>query len=158
MTAKNMGRAAPTPPLKSASDYFPFYNRFLMSIFFNLLVSWYGNKFCLAWYFMKQQQLTAINTLTAINNAMVINKKTSKIYNFFCFTGYLFFVKSWRTFCWNVFFFSSFCDLARVGEVSDCKVSDRFASTISSHVITESLIILPAYLPFSQQLVEGFQI
>ena len=152
MIAKNRGRADPAYPLKSASDYFPFYNRFLMSIFFNLLVSWYGNKFCLVWYFMKQQQLTAIN------NAMVINKKTSKIYNFFCFTGYPFFVKIWRTFCWNVFFFSSFYNLARVGEVSDCKVSDRSASTISSHLITESLIILPAYLPFSQQLVEGFQI
>ena len=80
---------------------------------------------------------------------MVINKKGNKIYNFFVLQV---------TFLLKWVFFSFSYDLARVGEVSDRKVSNRPASIIASHGITESPILLPAYLPFSQLLVEGFQI
>ena len=37
-------------------------------------------------------------------------------------------------------------------------VSSSYDSIISSHVITESSIILAKYFPFSQLHVEGFQI
>ena len=80
---------------------------------------------------------------------MVINKKGNKIYNFFVLQV---------TFLLKWVFFSFSYDLARVGEVSDRKVSNRRASIIASHGITESLILIPAHLPFSQLLVEGFQI
>ena len=36
-----------------------------------------------------------------VNNAIVLHKKASKIYKFFCFTGSILFVKS----CWNCFCF-----------------------------------------------------
>ena len=49
-------------------------------------VSWNGNGyFCFAWYFIRYQC-----TLTAINNAMVTTKKTSKIYKFHAWKVILF--------------------------------------------------------------------
>ena len=74
--------------------------------------------FCLALYLMMSKQ-----TLTAINNAVIINKKESKIYKFY--------------------------SLKFVGTVF-------VSSIISSHVATESSIILAKYLPFLHLLITGF--
>ena len=67
--------------------------------------------------------------ITAINNAMVINKKVSTIFGF---TGYLFSLK--------------FIEIVVV------------SSLISALTITELSIILSKYLPFSQLHVAQFQI
>ena len=68
--------------------------------------------------------------LTAINNAMIINKKTSKIYKFF--------------------------EILFVGTVF---VKTLFVvSIILSQVITELSIILSKYLPFLEIHIAGFQI
>ena len=67
--------------------------------------------------------------ITAINNAMVINKKVSKIFGF---TGYLFSLK--------------FIEIVVV------------SSIISALTITELSIIVSKYLPSSQLHVAQFQI
>ena len=67
--------------------------------------------------------------ITAINYALVINKKVSKIFGF---TGYLFSLK--------------FIEIVVV------------SSIISALTITELSIILSKYLPFSQLHVAQFQI
>ena len=68
-------------------------------------------------------------TLIAINNVMVINKKDNKKYKFVK-------VNFVRTVFLEVFL---------------------VVSLVSSHITTESSIILPTYLPFLQLQVEGFQ-
>ena len=70
---------------------------------------------------------------------MVINKKASKIQKFveMFFVGIGFF---WKSFCRITFFGMVFVTYI-----------------ISSHVITESSIILARYLSFSQAHVAGFQ-
>ena len=70
--------------------------------------------------------------LTAINNAIVIDKKVSQIHKFFISQIICFFI----TICWN-----------------SC-----FSSIISSHINTKSSITLAKYLPFSQMHLKGFQI
>ena len=77
-------------------------------------------------------------TLTAIINAMVINKKTSKIQKFVEIT----------------FLGTAFFEILFAGTIS---IEVLFvASMISSHVITESPITFPTYLPFLQVHEAGF--
>ena len=78
--------------------------------------------------------------LTAINNAMVFNKKASKLYKF-CVLQVVFFSLQFV----GIVFVSSSFDLVS-------------ASIISSHVITELTVILAKYFPFSQLHIEEFQI
>ena len=84
-------------------------------------------------------KLKYLNKSTAINNTVVINKKASKIQKFveMFFVGIGFF---WKSFCRITFFGMVFVTYI-----------------ISSHVITESSIILARYLSFSQAHVAGFQ-
>ena len=79
------------------------------------MVSWRGSKgFCFTQYFIRQQK-----TLPAVNNAIIINKKASKIYKF-----------------------------VEVHFVRMIFVGIAFLSSLFlSHIITELSIILPAYLP-----------
>lgn len=89
-----------------------------------------------------------------INSDMKINTKTSKVYNFFILQVTFVVVKicwkrfSWNSFCHNSFSWNSFFFLEKV----------LFTSLILSYVITESQIILPKQLPFSQVHVLGLQL
>ena len=80
--------------------------------------------------------------MLTINNAIVMNEKTSKIYNFFVF---------------QVTFVS--LKFARILFVRTVFVTFVIVSSItSSCIIAESSVILSKYSPFSKVHVEGFQV
>ena len=83
--------------------------------------------FCFTFY-----QVTLNVTMVIICHAMVINKKVSKIWNFFILQV-------------------TFSSLKFFGTVF-------IVFIILSHIIFESSIILTKYLPFLQLDVEGFKI